>query len=162
MSERKSYRLSHDELADIEYTLANSPLPEVVRRATAIWLLHLGRSPRTAAQVLAVSDGTIRTWHRRWRHMGLIGLVHPVEENHPGKKAANFILELEEALRTDPRTLGYKDVVWTADELREYLTQKTGTVLSRNHFYVLLSGQGYTWRQLKHDLTVLHKYRDKR
>src|SRR5512147_2802094 len=100
MSRRVNFHLNETELAEIEQAMNHSPLPEVRQRAIAIRLLHLGHSPETVAEMLAVAPSSVWNWHRRWRRGGIGGLANAAKSGRPAKAHANYLCVLEQALDT--------------------------------------------------------------
>jgi len=127
--------------------MKHSPLPEVRQRATAIRLLHLGHKPKEVAEMVAVAASTIWTWHRRYRAEGLAGLANKPKSGRPTRANADYVAEVERAIDSDPRELGYPFSVWTINKLRKHLEKQTGILLSYTRFRALLSKHRYVYRQ---------------
>ena len=83
MPKKLTYMLSDEQLRIIESAMAYEKNAEVVRRATAIHLLHLGHSPNEVAQMMATSLSTIYNWHHRWVERGVRGLVNQPKSGRP-------------------------------------------------------------------------------
>jgi transposase len=155
MSRRISFHLTTPQLSELEAAMNHASQPEVRQRATAIRLLHFGHSPEAVAQMLAVAPSSIWNWHRRWRQNGVAGLANAAKSGRPAKANDRYLEVLEQALNTDPSTLGYGFVLWTINRLRHYLAEQPGILLSYTRFRSLLSKHGYVYRQPKHELTAL-------
>lgn len=155
MSRLIVFTLNDEQVADIEQAINHAPQPEVRQRAIAIRLLHLGHAPEAVAEMLAVAPSTIWNWHRRYRTQGLNGLANRAKSGRPAKADAHYLAEVERALDTDPRELGYAFSVWTINKLRKHLEKQTGILLSYTRFRALLSKHEYVYRQPKHDLSDL-------
>jgi putative transposase len=155
MSRLIDFTLADEQLASVEHAINHSPIPEGRQRATAIRLLHLGHKPEAVAEMVAVAVSTIWTWHRRYRAEGLAGLANKPKSGRPAKTDANYLDEVERAIDTDPRDLGYAFSVWTINKLRKHLEKQTGILLSYTRFRALLSKHDYVYRQPKHDLSDL-------
>jgi transposase len=155
MSRRIDFTLTDEQRAAVEQAINHSPLPEVRQRALAIRLLHLGHKPEEVAEMMAVAPSTIWNWHRRYRAEGLAGLAHRAKSGRPNKADAHYLAEVERALHSDPRDLGYAFSVWTINKLRQHLAKQTGILLSYTRFRALLSKHDYVYRQPKHDLSNL-------
>jgi len=85
MPKKLTYALSDEQLELIESAMAHEKNAEVVRRATAIHLLHLGHSPNEVAQMMATSLSTIYNWHHRWIERGIEGLINQPKSGRPPK-----------------------------------------------------------------------------
>jgi transposase len=83
MPKKLAYMLSGEQVRIIESAMAHEKNAEVVRRTTAIHLLHLGHSPNEVAQMMATSLSTIYNWHHRWAKRGIEGLVNQPKSGRP-------------------------------------------------------------------------------
>jgi transposase len=155
MNRNINYRLTAEQLAEVEEAINGSPYPEVRQRAIAIRLLHLGQSPQQVAQIVLVTSNTIYAWHKRWRAQGIAGLRDGHRTGRPAKADQAYLKELERVLESDPRTLGLPFTIWTINRLRLYLAEQTEILLSYTRFRALLSREGYRWKEPKHDLSHL-------
>jgi len=155
MSRRIDFTLDDEQLAEVEQAMNHAPWPEVRQRAIAMRLLHLGHVPEAVAEILAVAPSTIWNWHRRYRAGGVNGLANRAKSGRPAKADAHYLAEVERALDTDPRELGYAFSVWTINKLRKHLEKQTGILLSYTRFRALLRKHEYVYRQPKHDLSDL-------
>lgn len=156
-----NYKLSDEELEEIQNGMHHSPKAEVRQRATGIHLLHLGQSPEEVSQLLAVSTGSVYNWHKRWRTDGLRGLENKAKSGRPKNADQAYCDLLEEVLEQSPEVYGYGFGIWTVDRLREHLRRETGTKLSNRRFRALLKDLGYVYRRPKHDLTALQDAEEK-
>jgi hypothetical protein len=82
-------------------------------------------------------------------------LANRAKSGRPAKADDYYLAEVEHALDTDPRELGYAFSVWTINKLRKHLEKQTGILLSYTRFRALLSKHDYVYRQPKHDLSDL-------
>jgi transposase len=155
MSRLIDFTLRAEQRAEIEQAINHAPQPEVRQRAIAIRLLHLSHAPEAVAEMLAVAPSTIWNWHRRYRADGISGLANRAKSGRPAKANGHYLTEVEGALDSDPRELGYAFSVWTINKLRKHLEKQTGIVLSYTQFRALLNKHEYVYRQPKHDLSDL-------
>lgn len=155
MSRLIDFTLSEEQRIEIEQAINHAPQPEVRQRAIAIRLLHLGHAPEAVAEMLAVAPSTVWNWHRRYRAEGVEGLANRAKSGRPAKAEAHYLVEVERALDSDPRELGYAFSVWTINKLRKHLEKQTGILVSYTRFRALLSKHEYVYRQPKHDLSDL-------
>lgn len=155
------YKLNTNELEEIQNGMHHSPKAEVRQRATAIHLLHLGQSPEEVSQLLAVSEGSIYNWHKRWRTAGLKGLENKAKSGRPKNADEAYCELLEDVLEHTPGDYGYAFGIWTVNRLREHLHRETGISLSNRRFRALLKELDYVYRRPKHDLTSLQNAEDK-
>lgn len=155
MSRLIGFTLNDEQLAEVEQAINHAPLPEVRQRAIALHLLHRGHAPEGVAEMLVVAPSTIWNWHRRYRAEGVNGLANRAKSGRPAKADDQYLAEVDRALDTDPRELGYAFSVWTINKLRKHLEKQTGILLSYTRFRALLSKYDYVYRQQKHDLSDL-------
>lgn len=152
MAKRINYQMTDEQMERIEQAIRHDPRPEVVRRATAIRLLHQGHKPDAVATMLAVSRASVNNWHQAWRAEGIGGLVNEPIPGRPAKANANYRQVLEATLERDPHTLGYEFSVWTVERLTQHLERETGIRLSEGRLGAWLKRWGYGYRQPKTDL----------
>src|SRR5215510_1699072 len=130
MATRAKYRLNKADQAIIGHAVAHDKRPEVVKRATAIRLLHLGYQVQEIARMLVVDRGSIYGWHRRWRKGGLEGLANHPRSGRPRKAGGNYREILEQTLAQAPAEAGYDFAIWTIERLRQHMLDETGIDLS--------------------------------
>ena len=152
MAKRITYQLTDEQLQQLERAIAHDPRPEVVRRASAIRLLHQGHKPEAVGEMLAASRASVQNWHQRWREGDLEGLANePIPGRRP-KADATYQQVLAATLESDPQTLGYDFSVWTVERLVEHLARETGISLSVGRLAIWLKRWGYVYRQPKTNL----------
>jgi transposase len=154
MPKRREFTLSSEDLKVVEDTIAHDKRPEVVKRAMALRLLHLGHSTEEVAEMLLVAVSTIYTWWRRWEAEGVAGLANKPKSGRPSKATAEYCQKLDEALEQEPAAYGYAFTIWTLDRLRDHLEAQTGIRLSRGRFQILMKQRDYVYRRPKRDLTL--------
>jgi transposase len=125
----------------------------VVKRATAICLLHHGHSASEVAQILQVSAATVYNWHDRWREKGTDGLWDEDRPGRPAKADGTYRQAIDEALESDPAEHGYEFAIWTLERLRQHLARKTGTLLSYTRLWEVMDEMGYVYRRPTEDLS---------
>ena len=152
MPKRINYHLTEEELKLIERAMAHDPRSEVVRRATAIRLLHQGHKPERVGEMLSASRASVQNWHQRWRENGLEALANRPILGRPPKASQTYREVLEATLETDPHELGYSFSIWTLDRLAAHLELETGIALSVARLSDWLERWGYVYRQPKKDL----------
>ncbi len=153
MAKRINYQLTDEQMQPIEQAIRHDPRPEVVRRATAMRLLHQGHKPEAVATMLAVSRASVNNWHQTWRERGIDGLANDPIPGRPPKANATYRQVVETTLESDPHTLGYEFSVWTIERLAQHLERETGIGLSVGRVGEWLKRWGYAYRQPKTDLT---------
>jgi transposase len=151
---QRDYTLKDDEVAELERIIREDPRPMVVRRATAIRMLHLGHTSSEVGQVLLVSSVSVRNWFARWRADGEPGLVNRARSGRPRQATEQYWQVVAEALERDPQTLGYTFTIWTLERLRDHAARITGKRLNATYLAEQMKVHGYVYRRPKHDLRV--------
>ena len=152
MPKRINYQLRDEELKLLESAMAHDPRSEVVRRATAIRLLHQGHKPEKVGEMLSASRASVQNWHQRWREGGLEALANRPILGRPPKASQTYRELLEATLETDPHDLGYSFSIWTLERLVAHLERETGIALSVGRLNEWLERWGYVYRKPKKDL----------
>lgn len=150
-----NFTRTESELAIIAKAVKSDKRPEVRQRAMGLRLLHEGQTPQEVAEIMAVSQPTVYTWHHRWQENGLEGLANRPKSGRPRKADDEYVERLEEIIEQDPQELGYTFTIWTADRLRLHLEVLTGKLLGPTQFRALLKENKFVYRRPKHDLTDL-------
>ena len=153
MNKKTNYHLQSEEVQQMEAAIHHDRRAEVVQRATAIRMLHLGYKAGEVAEVLLVQRTSISNWWRRWQAGGVEGLANRPISGRPAKGSDEYWQAAEQTLATDPTELGYPFTVWTVERLRQHLLQVTGLELSGERLRVQLRRRGYVWRRPRHALT---------
>lgn len=152
---KTNYKLSAEELAELEKGIRQEKRLEVRQRAVVIRMLHLGQKPEEIAEQQMVSVPTIYNWHKQWRKEGLEGLANKVRKGRKPKANDTYCTKLEEILEKEPSDYGYRFAIWTTDRLRAHLEKETGILLSGSRFRALLKKKEYRYKRPKYDLNHL-------
>jgi transposase len=144
-----NYTLPEVEVKQLEAAIRSDERSEVVERATAVRMLHLGFELKAVAKALNRGHATISNWWKRYQTGGIEGLANSPRPGRPSRATEDYLQGLKTALETDPTTLGYPFTVWTVDRLREHLEVETGIQLSSDRVRVLMRQAGYVWRRPK-------------
>lgn len=153
MPKQINYTLTDEQLKQVERAIGHDPRAEVVRRATAIRLLHQGHKCEAVGRMLSASRASIQNWHKRWRDGGLEALANRPLPGRPAKADATYREVLEQTLDTEPSALGYAFSVWTIERLSQHLARETGIRLSIGRLAHWMSRWGYVYRRPKTDLS---------
>jgi transposase len=154
MTKANNYLLKTEELSQIQDAIRNDKRVEVVKRATALRLLHEGHKPERVAEMLGVNPSSIYNWRKRWREGNLEGLSNRPIVGRPQKATEAYWQELETVLAQNPRDLGYIFSIWTTERLGQHLAKSTGIDLSAERLRVLMLAKGYVYRRPRADLSI--------
>lgn len=152
MPKQINYKLTDEQLKQVERAIGHDPRAEVVRRATAIRLLHQGYKPARVGDMLSASRASVQNWHQRWRTGGLEALANQPLPGRPAKADVSYREVLEQTLAAEPATWGYAFSVWTLERLSQHLERETGIGLSEGRLAHWMSRWGYVYRRPKTDL----------
>ena len=153
MPKKIDYTLTKEQWDEIERAMKHDPRAEVVRRATAIRLLHQGHIPENVGEKLSASKASVQNWYKRWLKEGIEGLANKPIPGRKPKANVTYQEALDKTLATDPHELGYAFSVWTLDRLSQHLEQETGISLSVARLAKWMSRWGYVYRRPKQDLS---------
>ncbi len=122
-------------------TLTRAQLEE--RRLYAQQLLTKGEvSPKAIAEMLGVSESTVRTWKQRLRERGTLQATRapgPAPRLSPEQRT-----QLGELLRAGPLAAGYPDARWTTSRVREVIGVRFGVWYHADHVRKLLHQLGFS------------------
>jgi transposase len=153
MPKRINYTLTESELQEVERAIGHDPRSEVVRRATAIRLLHQGHKAADVGKMVSASRASVQNWHKNWRMGGLEGLANKPIPGRKPKANETYQEALAGALESDPHEFGYAFSVWTLDRLSQHLERTTGIGLSIARLAEWMTRWGYVYRRPKQELS---------
>src|SRR4030095_805092 len=102
-----NFRLDEAGRKTIEKAVKSESRGEVRQRATALRLLDRGHTPLEVGEMLAVSVASVYTWIHRWEAAGVEGLANRPKQPGKRKVTPRYCQELEQALESEPASLGY-------------------------------------------------------
>ena len=134
MPRRKDFTLTDEQVKDLTEAIKRDKRAEVVRRATAVHLLHQGQRVADVAKSVSASKPIIYAWHERFLAEGIDGLADKAKPRSRRKVTDAYIAALEEAVAREPADYGYEFAIWTRERLRDHLAQQTGIHIHINYF----------------------------
>ena len=111
----------------------HSPQSRFARRLDCLLLVGAGRSCYEVAEVFGDDPRSVERWVREFQQHGIEALR---EKPHPGRHARLAdaqMRQLELALKSVPRELGYAAEVWNNKLLRAEILRRFGVTLSARH-----------------------------
>jgi transposase len=148
-------KLRKTERTRLERAVAKSREPKFRDRCRAVLWSADGRSIQEIAGLLGVHGSTVWRWLADYRRFGVEGL----EVEKPVGRARLLDEEgeaaLEEALRHNPRDLGYAFTRWTLPTLVEYLYEAVHVRVSADTVRRALRRLGYRFKRPK--LSLKHR-----
>jgi transposase len=139
--------MSPEERAEIQrLAQSRTAAARLVERAQIIWRLSRGERVPAVARGLSISEGTARTWVKRFNAGGVPALQ---DRPRPGRRATYPPEIVGEVLATslaDPKALGQPFASWTVRRLETYLNEVKGIPIKRSRIDELLLDEGLRWR----------------
>ncbi|MEM0343593.1 MAG: IS630 family transposase [Thermoplasmata archaeon] len=118
-------------------------------RYQAIWFSHLGKKVQEIAELLDVSEESVRNWIHIFEEEGFEGLVDDWRSGRAPKAGRAYVEMLLEMVHKSPLLLGYPRTGWTLALLAEVMEERTGVVLSRERVRQILLKNGMRFRRAK-------------
>jgi transposase len=148
----RDYTLSEQEQAQLEQIIRTDKRQKVVQRATAIRMLGLGQTTSQVSEALLVTTACVRNWFNRWRQQSIAGLANQAKAGRPRQATEAYWQVIDQALQSDPASLGYAFTIWTVERLRDHAERATGKRLNANYLAEQMKRRGYVYRRPKLDL----------
>lgn len=149
--------LSSQEHSTLEHLVARTKHATPLRRAQALLWLDAGESVQAVAQRLRVTRPTVYTWVNRFqghRERDLMGRLSEGARSGRPRTARGIVAPLIDAvIDRDPRDFGYRDTVWTAGLLRQYLHEVPHLAVSRKRVSFAIARLRLRWKRPRHDLS---------
>ena len=148
--------LSGDERVMLERLLTERVDARVVRRAQALVWLDDGDSVEEIADRLWVSRQCIYNWLARFESRKgeefLLRLADAARTGRPPTATGIIDPLIDAVIDQDPRQLGYRQTVWTAELLRRYLEQVHHVEVSKRSIHRATARLDITWKLPRHTL----------
>ncbi len=145
-------RLTHAGRVNIERLRRKPPSVDAGLRAQAVLLSRQGRRVQEIGDIVGRNRSTVFRWLQAFNKRGLDSLHPGKSPGAPRKADTEYQAALTEALKHNPRDLGYAFTRWTARLLVEHLHRKTHIKVSSATMYNLLHRMGYRYGHPKLDL----------
>jgi transposase len=129
--------------------------PRLRERLEMVKAAALGQDLAAMANWSGRTPTTVRRWLTAYQDGGIAALADAPRQGRPAKADAAYLVALEAAVETAPRTLGLPFDVWTSGRLSAYLAQQTGTRIAPGWLRVLLHQQRFACGRPKHTLAHL-------
>jgi transposase len=149
-------QLTEDEMLIAKDLIAHTTQAQQLRRAQAIFWLSQGDSIKLVADRLCVSRATIYNWVERFSRRDELDfadrLLDAARSGRP--RTARGIIDplIAAVIDTDPRDLGFRQTVWTADLLVLHLKRRHRIEVSIPSVRLALDRLGIEWKRPRHDL----------
>jgi transposase len=128
-------------------TLAQSPRPEVARRARLVLARSRGLSEAEVATALNVGRSCVRRWLQRFERHGILGLQTARRPSHPLVFTPDVRAAIVRHAQAEPRQLGSPGVRWSLRTLRTALIrQRVVRNISVQHLRRIIAEAGVSLR----------------
>jgi transposase len=145
-------KLSRAERNRLVAILHSPPNVKVFLRAKAVDLSAQGWKVPEIADVVQRDRSVVSRWLHRFEEEGIESLWPRKSPGRPPKVTAEFRQAADEAVRQNPRDLGYEFTRWTADLLTHHLAETTGVEVGPWTVRNTLVDLGFRWGRPKLDL----------
>ncbi len=142
-------QLSREELELLPKLLQHVQNNRLLKRYHAIWFSHLGKSVQEIAELLDVSEESVRNWIHVFDERGFEGLVDDWRSGRPPKADATYIERLLDVVHISPVVVGYPVTSWTLSLLAAHMEEETDIALSGERVRQLLLENGIRFRRAK-------------
>jgi len=128
-------------------TLAQSPRPEVARRARVVLARSRGLSETEVATALGIGRSCVRRWLQRFERHGILGLQTVRRSSHPLVFTAEVRAAIVRHAQMSPQQLGHAGTHWSLRALRAVLIrQRVVKKISIQHLRRILAEGGVSLR----------------
>ena len=145
-------RLTRAERVATERLRRKPPSTDIGLRAQAVVLSRQGRTAQEIGDIVGRNRSTVFRWLQAFNQRGLDSLCPGKSPGAPPKADAEYQAALIEALKHNPRDLGYTFTRWTAPLLIEHLRRKTHVEITSSSMYKRLHRLDYRYGHPKLDL----------
>jgi transposase len=108
----------------IRNEIARSPESRYDHRLHGVLLVSNGLTCRTVADYLGQDPVTVQRWVRRFNERGFAGLAEGERPGRPARLGERQWTGLQQALRRNPRDLGYAQNLWDGKLLSHHIARQ--------------------------------------
>ncbi len=145
-------RLTRSERKTIAKLRKKPPNVKVYQRAQAVYFSAQGLKVQKIAPIVNRDRSIVSRWLHAFERDGLAALWPGKSSGRPPKADADFQAALIQAVRQNPRDLGYGFTRWTSALLAEHLRRRIHVTVCGATVSRTLKRLGYRWGQPKLDL----------
>ena len=149
------HTLSDEEIQVLEQLHRETDVADVRSRCDMILWSNGGLSPPQIARLVRFSRHTVVRYIKRYEAEGLAGLFTKPRSGRPRRVTPDYEAQLIEAVKQEPRSLGFPFSNWTTANLADHMAQQTGIKITPRQVENYLKAHG--WRLRRPVRTVKHK-----
>jgi transposase len=144
--------LTKTERQEIEELYRRGPNHRVRKRAQAIRLSAMDYTVTQIMQILGCNRQSIHNWFDLFEAQGCPGLCDKPRSGRPVIATVDYRRRLVEAIKTNPRKMGYPFTVWTLTRIRAHLARETRVLLSESRVRQIMKEERLVFKRPKHTL----------
>lgn len=144
--------LTKKERQEVEYLYRKGPKKRVRNRAQAIRLSTMDYTIPQISEILGCNQQSIHNWFNAFEREGLTGLYDKPRSGRPVIATADYRSVLVEAIKTNPRGMGYPFTVWTITRIRAHMAREMRILLSQSRVRQIMKEEGLVFKRPKHTL----------
>ena len=145
-------KLTKSESQQIESLYRKGPNNRVRKRAQAIRLSAKGYTIPQISEILGCNQQSIHNWFNCYQTSGLDGLYDNSRKGRPTIATTEYRSCLVNAIRTNPRQMGYPFTVWTITRIRAHMARELKILLSESRVRQIMKEEGLVFKRPKHSL----------
>jgi transposase len=144
--------LSEAESQDVDDLFRRGPNARVRRRAHAVRLSALGYPVPRITEILGCTPQSVHNWLSAFEAGGCPALFDKPRSGRPPLATMEYRQQLVEAIRTNPKDLGYPFTVWTVTRIRAHMARQMDILLSASRVRQIMKEEGLVFKRPKHTL----------
>jgi transposase len=144
--------LTEAERQEVEELFRHGPTARIRRRAQAVRLSALGYSVPQITEILGCTPQSVHNWLTAFEAGGGAALVDKERSGRPPVATSSYRQQLVEAIKDNPRDLGYPFTVWTVTRLRAHLARQLSILLSESRVRQIMKEEGLVFKRPQHTL----------
>jgi transposase len=145
-------KLTKTERQEVENLFRKGPNNRIRKRAHAIRLSAMGYTVTQIAEILGCNRQSVHNWFDMFEQDGPQGLCDKPRSGRPAIATIDYRTKLVEAIRTNPRKIGYPFTVWTLTRIRAHMAREMRILLSESRVRQIMKEQGLVFKRPKHTL----------
>jgi transposase len=145
-------KLTKTEHQEVENLFRKGPNNRVRKRTHAIRLSAMGYTVTQIAEILGCNRQSVHNWFDMFEQNGPQGLCDKPRSGRPAIATIDYRTKLVEAIKTNPRKIGYPFTVWTLTRIRAHMAREMRILLSESRVRQIMKEQGLVFKRPKHTL----------
>ena len=147
--------LARKEKQAVEELFRKGPNQRVRKRAQAIRLSAKGYPVSQVKEILGCNTQSVHNWFNAFEAGGIEALFDKPRSGRPAMATPDYRTRLVQAIKTNPKKLGYPFTVWTLIRIRAHMAKEMDILLSESRVRQIMKEEGLVFKRPKH--TLSHK-----